>query len=446
MCHSVCHSVCHCEPMNGIERQSKTGKPVTCPETAAPPKPRKAVPFFKVLDARNQPIRGLWKRNDRFYARLTVDDPHSKRRQVRRVPLPNAKTVAQARDALNELLNQRVKGTLPSTREAPTFTVYADGYLQHFEGMPGAKAERTLECERGHINLWKDHLGKTRLNAITKTDIAAFIAKRQKAGISARTVNLSVTVLRNVLKKAIDDGWLTILPTANLRPLKHTKRKRQLVTPDQIEALCTTALHAVVTVHSRRKQQVREGDPKAVPHPLQNGRQLADYIKLMGFCGARKSETLRLRWPDVDWTRRQLTIGADGATKNREHRVVDFNPELEAHLRDMQTRRAPDSEWLFPSPQRGETDRAAKTFTESLRIVRKLVGLPNFGFHDCRHFFISYCVMAGIDYMTIAKWVGHKDGGVLIGKVYGHLADEHAKQQASRLRFGVPKPSQGRTG
>ena len=89
--------------MNGIERQSKTGKPASSPETAAPPKPRKAVPFFKVLDARNQPIRGLWKRNDRFYARLTVDDPHSKRRQVRRVPLPNAETVAQARDALNEL-------------------------------------------------------------------------------------------------------------------------------------------------------------------------------------------------------------------------------------------------------------------------------------------------------------------------------------------------------
>lgn len=71
-----------------------------------------------------------------------------------------------------------------------------------------------------------------------------------------------------------------------------------------------------------------------------------------------------------------------------------------------------------------------------LRLLRKLAGLPRFGFHDCRHFFISYSVMAGIDYLTIAKWVGHKDGGVLIGKVYGHLADEHAKQQARRLSFG----------
>jgi hypothetical protein len=44
-------------------------------------------------------------------------------------------------------------------------------------------------------------------------------------------------------------------------------------------------------------------------------------------------------------------------------------------------------------------------------------------------------VMSGIDYMTIASWVGHKDGGVLIGKVYGHLADDHKKDMAAKLVF-----------
>lgn len=237
--------------------------------------------------------------------------------------------------------------------------------------------------------------------------------------MTARTVNLAMVILRNVLRKAIDDGWLTTLPTENLRPLKHSPRKRQLVTLDQIDKLCVVALTAEVDGHK-----------------LKNGQQLADYIRLMAFCGARRTETLGLKWQDVDWDRRQLTIGADGMSKNRQHRFVDFNAKLEAHLQDMATRRVPDSDWLFPSPRRGEQDVAAKTFVESLRLVRKLAGLPRFGFHDCRHFFVSYSVMAGIDYMTIAKWVGHKDGGVLIGKVYGHLADEHARLQAQRLTFG----------
>lgn len=43
--------------------------------------------------------------------------------------------------------------------------------------------------------------------------------------------------------------------------------------------------------------------------------------------------------------------------------------------------------------------------------------------------------VAGIDFMTIARWVGHRDGGFLIGKVYGHLADEHRKRMADKLTF-----------
>jgi integrase len=122
--------------------------------------------------------------------------------------------------------------------------------------------------------------------------------------------------------------------------------------------------------------------------------------------------------------------------KNRKARVVDFNAGLEAHLKDMLTRRAPDTQWLFPSSQRGERDVPARSYVESMRLVRAKAGVPKFGFHDLRHYFISHCVMSGIDFMTIARWAGHQDGGVLIGKVYGHLSNEHAQRQAQRVNFG----------
>jgi hypothetical protein len=47
--------------------------------------------------------------------------------------------------------------------------------------------------------------------------------------------------------------------------------------------------------------------------------------------------------------------------------------------------------------------------------------------------------MSGIDYMTVAAWVGHRDGGVLIGKVYGHLANEHRQAMARKMNFGAPE-------
>jgi integrase len=116
--------------------------------------------------------------------------------------------------------------------------------------------------------------------------------------------------------------------------------------------------------------------------------------------------------------------------------MINLNPKLRAHLEDMKKRSGNVSKWMFPSPQRGEKDIPAKTFKESLNLSRAAAKMPNFNFHDCRHHFISMCVKSGIDFMTIAAWVGHKDGGVLIGKVYGHLANEHREAMAERVNFG----------
>jgi integrase len=210
-----------------------------------------------------------------------------------------------------------------------------------------------------------------------------------------------------------------------MRRLKHATPKRELFTVQDLENLCRAAM-----------DNKEDGSPVT-----KNGEQFCDYIRLLAYCGAREQETIALRWDDVDSDRQQLIIGATGDTKNQTGRVVDFNPKLKAHLESMRKRRAPDSQWLFPSPQRGEKDVHAQTFRESLKLVRqhaakKDAKLGGKAFHDLRHHFISYCVMSGIDYMTIAEWVGHRDGGILIGKVYGHLADAHKKEQAQRLNFG----------
>jgi hypothetical protein len=37
--------------------------------------------------------------------------------------------------------------------------------------------------------------------------------------------------------------------------------------------------------------------------------------------------------------------------------------------------------------------------------------------------------------MTTANWLGHKDGGILVGKTYGHIRNEHRRKMASKLKF-----------
>jgi len=386
--------------------------------------------FTKVLDGRKQPVRGLWERNGRFYAQLKFEDHNTGVKKTRRVPLMDkdgsaVQSVADARVALERMRTQRVDNTLPVLGRTPLFAQFVKTYIDHIRAGTTEKMKRetTIAKEQAGLNRWSEHLGGLRLDKIRRAHVNAFLATRKRNGMSNRTVNIDVIIFRNLMKHAIDEGHIQVLPTQNLRPLKVAQKKRTLFTPAEMEKLCAAAFRT-------------KTNEKGVVVPVtKNAQELVDYLKLLAYSGARRNEALRLRWRDVDFEREQLTIGADGDTKNSRARVVDFNTNLEASLCDMHKRRAPDSQWLFPSPQRGEADIHAQSFRESLEMARTAAGITSVGFHDFRHLFISFCVMSGIDYLTIARWVGHQDGGVLIGRVYGHLSNEHAQRQARKVSF-----------
>ena len=351
-----------------------------------------------------------------------------------------ARTLTAAKDALEGLRGRRRENTLPQSGRKPSFEAFALEYLD----MASTRAKRpaTRKKETDAFNLWRTHLAGVRVDRITTPMIKTFSEMRLRGcqiggksfhAASGRTVMLDLIALRNVLKAAIDAGHLRELPRFPKMKTEPPAR-RQLITPAEFDRLLACCL-------SR----------KATGEPLtKNGEQLHDFLQLLAFTGAREQEALRLRWSHVDFTGRRVFIGAaedftadgmsigtGGTSKNRGSRALDFNPQLGAVLRGMHTRRAPDSAWLFPSPQRGAKDIPAKTLRESFKLVRAAASLPSVGFHDLRHLFCSFCVMACIDFMTIATWLGHKDGGILIGKVYGHLLDEHRRKMAAKFSIGI---------
>lgn len=55
--------------------------------------------------------------------------------------------------------------------------------------------------------------------------------------------------------------------------------------------------------------------------------------------------------------------------------------------------------------------------------------------HDLRHLFATRCIESGVDIPTVARWLGHKDGGALAMKVDGHLRNQHSQEMAKKVRF-----------
>lgn len=366
--------------------------------------------FTSVRDSRKRKVRGLWQRGGKLYLQTRVEGEKS----ARRIPLKAVSLEAAKIEMANILKKKREVG-LDKTGIRQTFTEYADKYVKFYESVNASgKKPRTVAREKHSLVHWKKTIGHVRLDKITKAMIVGFVKQRLQDGLTPRTANLDVIVLRSVLKEAREEGLISTMPTEGITPKKVVTPHRPLLSPADFQKLC-------------------EASSKC----SKNGNQLLDYLKFLAFSGARRDEALTVAWENVEFDRGLLCIGSDGLSKNSQARYIDLNSNLEAHLRDMWERRAPDSKWLFPSPQRGKKDIPARTFRESLILARREAGAEWMAFHDLRHYFISMCVMAGIDFMTIAEWVGHQDGGVLIGKVYGHLLDGHKKNMATKLVFGL---------
>jgi integrase len=62
-------------------------------------------------------------------------------------------------------------------------------------------------------------------------------------------------------------------------------------------------------------------------------------------------------------------------------------------------------------------------------------GIAHITHHDLRHLFATRCIESGVDIPTVSRWLGHKDGGALAMKTYGHLRNEHSQAMAQKVKF-----------
>ncbi len=373
--------------------------------------------YAKVFDQRKQRVRGLWERNGTFYAQMTMPHPTTGLPVVRRVRLEDkdgvpVTTIPQAVAGMNKMKGQREDDALKvAAKRTTTLAEYSATYIERLESLGSVKRPDTIALEKAMLKSLCGTLGHLRLRELSPLVVHNHMAARVKNGASPRTVNIETTALRNVLKSAIKDHLLNTMPAFDR--LKELAPKRRCLTTEEIDHLAKTALEFPRT-----------------------GQMVHDFILLMAYCGGRWSETLRIRWQDVDFDQNQIHIGADGLSKNGESRSVDFNAKLEAHLLDMQTRRVPDSEFLFPSPRRSEDDSPhAMSFNKTIRELRVRAGVKDFTCHLCRHYFASKALMAKVDIHTVASWLGHRDNGVLLAKTYSHLLNDHKKEQAKLVTF-----------
>jgi integrase len=140
--------------------------------------------------------------------------------------------------------------------------------------------------------------------------------------------------------------------------------------------------------------------------------------------GMRKGEILGLQWEHVDLVHGYILLG-QLQTKNSSRREIPINDTLRRVLSSVKKKKG--IPWVFYNPSTG---RRYGDIKRSFGTACQKAGITDFRFHDLRHTFASWLVMAGADLTTVKELLGHKSLAMTLR--YAHLTPGH-KLKAIRL-------------
>lgn len=240
-------------------------------------------------------------------------------------------------------------------------------------------------------------------------------------GNSPTAVNTAIDALRRILDMAVKRGLLYTNP-ARIELAEGRLKKRIVPKIVQLPKLADfAALFAEVEAGSGAGGW---------------GLEIADFCRFLAYSGFRKGEAAAVQWSHVNWQKSQIT--APGTKTDTSLRVLPIFPplaELLTKIRQRRTLTAPTAVEGVPHlPSADRIFRVSEAQESITRACAKL-GLPRLTHHDFRHAFATVAIEVGTDIPTVARWLGHKDGGALAIKTYGHLRDEHSQAAAQKVRW-----------
>jgi integrase len=137
--------------------------------------------------------------------------------------------------------------------------------------------------------------------------------------------------------------------------------------------------------------------------------------------GLRRGEMWNLKWRDVDFPERMLTVHGSGA-KSKQTRHVPLNAAaaeaLKKHRGNVVT--------LPDVPVFGRAE-----FRKAWNGVLAKAKLENFRFHDLRHTFASKLVMNGVPLNTVRELLGHASIDMTL--IYAHLAPDNLRSAVDAI-------------
>lgn len=302
-----------------------------------------------------------------------------------------------------------------------------DEWIEDIE--PTRSAYTLREHRRSIEKTIKPSLGSVRLDRLTAKHLDDFYRVLLRRGLSPASVRRHHSILSAALRRAVKWDWLTSNPADRATPPGLTRSR--VTAPDVHDV-------QVLVAAAEAKDTV-----------------LAAAIALAAITGARRGELCALRWSDVDWNRRTLTIdrsltvinqtAAEGDTKTHQRRDIAIDEALASFLsrrhaqqhqyaHDVGVTLCPDP-FILSRASDGSTPCLPDGITSAYAALAKKAQVGGH-FHELRHFAATTAIASGVDVKTVSSRLGHADASVTL-RVYAHALEARDRELATVLGTAV---------
>ena len=324
----------------------------------------------------------------------------------------------------------KVRTGLPIPSERLTVGAYLNKWVT--EAAPRLRpstAKRYRDLVRLHLI---PTLGRVKLARLQPSDVERMLTDLQADGLSPRTASHCRAVLRVALANAERNGLVNRNVARLAQGPKLPAPHPAALSPAQV----STVLGAM--------------DPG-----------LRRLVLVAITSGLRVGEQLGLRWEDIDWDQRRLTVRSSlqrvggayvlGEPKSEtSRRVVNLTADAVEALREEQqvqrkARLAAGRRWhetipgLVFTTDRG-VPRCATALTHRLQASLAAAALPRLRWHDLRGAHGSLLLAGGADISVVSHRLGHSSVS-LTSKYYGGVASSLDRASADRLERDLSRPS-----
>lgn len=246
-------------------------------------------------------------------------------------------------------------------------------YLEYAEKF---KSKNTLRREKAIIKKLKNFFGDISLQHINQQKLEEYL---QSQKISPASLNREIAFLKFLFKKAVEWNYLAYNPAEKLQKQKVQQKPIKYLTNEEIKTILKNS-----------------------------NEEFKKIILFLLYTGLRLSEFVNLKWSDIDFNKKIITIQK---TKSYKVRYIPLSDVVEKILLSWKSRE---------KPCRYSGDYISHYL---IKLGKKLnIKLSP---HLLRHTFASRLVMQGVSLRVVQELLGHSD--IKTTMVYSHLAPDYYK-------------------